>query len=205
MGIPECVARTGSGSAAVAAQSRAGISKSQHCHRTRGWLDRQAVGATPVGSTKGYGTHNFPQVRRTGLRLDRVDAGQSGRPKHPPPGCTPPGLPTPRIVEPRNPAAPTRRERRETGSPTATTHVVARVRSRDGDACRGTQTRAPDDHRCDEETNRTHPRTHRQSPPRAPQRRRGGQPGSVERREQHRAGNAGTRAPGRVGRPTSKK
>ena len=77
--------------AAAAARSRAGISKSQNCHGTRGWLDRRAVGATPVGSNKGYGKRSFPQVRRTQLRLGRADAAHSGGPKHPPPGHAPRG------------------------------------------------------------------------------------------------------------------
>ena len=84
MGIAERTERTGSGWAAAVARWRAGISKSQQCHRTRGWLGRRAVGATPVGSTKGYGKRNFPQVRRTQLRLGRADAAHSGCPKHPP-------------------------------------------------------------------------------------------------------------------------
>ena len=53
----------------------ADISKSHQYRRTRGWLGRRAVGATPVGSTKGYGKCNFPQIRRTQLRLGRADAG----------------------------------------------------------------------------------------------------------------------------------
>ena len=92
MGIPQRAKRTGCGWAAAAARWRAGISKSQQCHRTRGWLGRRAVGATPVGSTKGYGKRNFPQVRRTQLRLGRADAAHSGCPKHPPPtGASGPG------------------------------------------------------------------------------------------------------------------
>ena len=46
----------------------------------------------PKGSFKGYGNRDFPQVRRTRLRLSRAQTGQSGRPKHPPPpGHPPPG------------------------------------------------------------------------------------------------------------------
>ena len=103
MDIPERAARTGSGSAtAGAARSRADSSKSQQCHRTGGCLGRLAVRASPVGSAQGYGNRSFPQVRRTGLRLDRADAGQSDHPKHPPPGRLPPGLPAPRMAQRRN-------------------------------------------------------------------------------------------------------
>ena len=85
MGIPEHGAGTGSGSpAATTAQCLAEGSDSRRCHRRRGWLGQKMAGSAPLGSPKGYGNRNFPQAPRTGLRLDRADAGQSGRPNYPP-------------------------------------------------------------------------------------------------------------------------
>ena len=82
VGIMERTARTGDGLAAGTARRRANTSKSQQCHRTRGWLGHRGVGATPVGAPKGYGNRNFPQAARTGLRLARTHTSQSCPPKH---------------------------------------------------------------------------------------------------------------------------
>ena len=77
MGIPEGVARTGKGSPApVAARRQVEGSKSQRCHRTRGWLGRRTVEVSRVGSVKGYVNPEFPQVRRNPLRLGRASARQ---------------------------------------------------------------------------------------------------------------------------------
>ena len=115
MGIAECGARTGSDwPAGVAARWLTEVSKSQQCHRTRGWLGRLAVGVSPVGSGKGYGNRNVPQVRRNQLRLDRADPGQSGRPKRPAPGRLPAGACS--ASDGATPHAPARR-RRGRGAP----------------------------------------------------------------------------------------
>ena len=104
MGIPEYVARTRSGSPAVARWSLAERSKSQCSHRARaGWAEGQASGLPQRIREPG-----FPQVRRNTLLLGRADARQSGRPEHSRRG-TCPG--TSNASHRASPQAPARRRR----------------------------------------------------------------------------------------------
>ena len=126
MGIPERAGHPGSGwPAAVTARSRAGISKSQNCHRTRGWLGRRAVGATPVGSAKGYGNRNFPEVGAPSC-VSPGPMAVSQVARNIPRWGLPPGLSASRGAAPQSPA------RRRRGSTAAHIPLSRRRPPRDG-------------------------------------------------------------------------
>ena len=158
MGIPEYVARTRSGSPAVARWSLAERSKSQCSHRARGWLGRRSGQWAPPKDT---GTRNFPRFDATRcVSAEPMAVSQVARST--PASAPAPGLRTPRIAHSpqtpahrrRGPAAARIRdvrmataERREARPPPPTSSRPAgpesRRHARGGDAGPATQEREP--------------------------------------------------------------
>ena len=124
MGIPECVARTRSGSpAAVARWSLAQGSDSRRSHRAQGWFSRRSGQWAPPKDT---GTRNFPRFDAT-RRFSAKPIPVSQVARSTPAGGPAPGLRTPRIAQPR-----TRRHAADEAQPRRASAMSEWLPPRDG-------------------------------------------------------------------------